>query len=87
MPAKIATPSVIQRDARTYCSLVRLLAMKRRYTSFYIHRAAAFAFTGFASTLANYQLGYVGLVATALETVSVKPKSITKITNLNFDSV
>ena len=60
---------------------------KRRYTSFYLHQAAAFAFTGFASTLANYQMGYVGLVATALETVSVKPKSITKISNLNFDSV
>lgn len=60
---------------------------KRRYLSFYLHSAAAFAFTGFASTLPNYQLGYVGLVVTALETVCVRPGSVTKITNLNFDTV
>lgn len=60
---------------------------KRRYLSFYLHSAAAFAFTGFASTLPNYQLGYVGLVVTALETVCVRPSSVTKVTGLNFDSV
>ena len=60
---------------------------KRRYTAFYMHRACAFAFSGFASTLPNYQLGYVGLVATALETVSVKPKSVTRIYGLLYDSV
>ncbi len=60
---------------------------KGKYTSPYLHRAAAFAFTGFQSTLANYQLGYVGAVVTVAELVCVKPKSITKITGLNFDSV
>ena len=65
----------------------KIYLFKKRYTSFYMHRAVAFQFTGFESTLANYQLGYVGLVATALETVSVKPKSVTVINQLNFDTV
>jgi hypothetical protein len=60
---------------------------KAKYTSAYIHRAAAFAFTGFQSTLANYQLGYVGAVVTVLEIVCVKPKSVTVIDQLNFTSV
>jgi hypothetical protein len=58
-----------------------------KYTSFYIHNAAAFAFTGFQSTLANYQFGYVGALITVMETVCVKPKSVTKITGLNYDTV
>ena len=61
--------------------------MKGKYTSPYLHRAAAFAFTGFQSTLANYQLGYVGALVTVAELVCVKPKSVTKIDQLNFDSV
>ena len=60
---------------------------KRKYTNFYIHQAAAFAFTGFQSTLANYQLGYVGALVTVLEVVSVRPKSVTRITGLNYDTV
>jgi len=71
----------------TYGTEGTLYLFKKRYTAFYMHQAAAFAFTGFASTLPNYQLGYVGLVATALETVCVKPKSVTRITGLNFDVV
>jgi hypothetical protein len=64
-----------------------LYLMKGKYTSPYIHRAAAFAFTGFQSTLANYQLGYVGAVVTVAEMVCVRPQSITKITGLLYDSV
>ena len=64
-----------------------LYLFKKRYTAFYLHRACAFAFSGFASTLPNYQLGYVGLVATALETVCVRPGSVTRITGFNFDTV
>jgi hypothetical protein len=48
-----------------------------RYFSAYIHEAAAFAFTGFASTLPNYQLGYVGCLVAVLQFVCVKPKSMT----------
>lgn len=58
-----------------------------KYTGFYLHQAAAFAFTGFASTLPNLQLGYVGAMVTVMETVCVKPKSVTRITGLLFDTV
>jgi len=60
---------------------------KTKYTSFYLHSAAAFAFTGFASTLPNFQLGYVGAVVTVMETICVKPKSVTSIDQFNFDTV
>lgn len=52
-----------------------------RYYSFYIHEAAAFAFTGFASTLPNFQLGYIGAVVAVLQSVCVKPKSMTVADN------
>jgi len=60
---------------------------KAKYTSFYMHQAAAFAFTGFSSTLPNYQLGYVGAVVTVIETVCVRPKSVTAISGLLFATV
>jgi len=58
----------------------QLLLLNSRYTSFYIHEAAAFAFTGFASTLPNFQLGYVGCLLAVLENVCVKPASVTLVT-------
>ena len=58
----------------------QLLLLNSRYTSFYIHEAAAFAFTGFASTLPNFQLGYVGCLVAVLENVCVKPASVTLVT-------
>lgn len=48
-----------------------------RYNSMYIHEAAAFAFTGFASTLPNFQLGYIGAVVVVLENINVKPATMT----------
>jgi len=48
-----------------------------RYYSFYIHEAAAFAFTGFASTLPNFALGYVGALIVVLEGICVKPSTFT----------
>ena len=55
------------------------------YFGFYIHEAASFAFTGFASTLPNYSLGYIGAVVTVLEDICVKPKSVCFVNN--FSSV
>jgi len=49
-----------------------LLLINHRYFSFYIHEAAAFAFTGFASTLPNFQLGYIGACVVVLEAIVVK---------------
>ena len=53
-----------------------VLLINHRYFSFYIHEAAAFAFTGFASTLPNFQLGYIGACVVVLEAIVVKPASI-----------
>jgi len=51
-----------------------------RYVSFYVHEAAAFAFTGWASTLPSMQLGYISAVVVVLEFVNVKPRSAGQVT-------
>lgn len=48
-----------------------------RYMSLYIHEAAAFAFTGFASMLPVRQIGYIGAMILIHQLVNVKPKSLT----------
>lgn len=60
---------------------------KRKYTSMYVHQAAAFAFTGFSSTLVNLQLGYIGALVTVAEMVCVKPKAWTAISGFLYDTV
>jgi len=57
------------------------------YGAFYIHEKAAFAFTGFESTLSNNQLGYIGAVVSLLEFVLGKPKSCTVATGYNFVTI
>jgi hypothetical protein len=49
----------------------------------YIHDQGSFVFTGFESTLPNWQIGYVGAVLTIAELVNTKPKSMTKVTGYN----
>lgn len=66
------------------CPEGQLLLYNTRYHSFYIHEAAAFAFTGFASTLPNMQLGYVGALVAVLEHINVKPASVTLQTGYNY---
>ncbi len=64
-----------------------LLLINSNYINLYIHEMASFAFTGFESTLPNFQLGYVGAVVTVLELVNVKPKSCTRVSGLNYLSI
>jgi hypothetical protein len=52
------------------------------YLNLYIHEQASFSFTGFESTLPNWQLGYVGAVVTVLELVNAKPKASTRVGSL-----
>ena len=66
------------------CPEGQLLLYNTRYHSFYIHEAAAFAFTGFASTLSNFQLGYVGALVAVLEMINVRPKSMTTQSGYNY---
>ena len=66
-----------------YCPEGTLYLLNTNYMSLYIHEQASFAFTGFESTLPNFQIGYVGAVLMIAEMVSTKPKSMTKVTNYN----
>ena len=56
--------------------------LNTNYTSFYIHEDAAFAFTGFESTLPNFQIGYIGALLTILEFVVTKRKANTFVEGL-----
>ncbi len=66
-----------------YCPEGTLYLLNSNYLSLYIHDQGSFVFTGFESTLPNWQLGYVGAVIMIAELVSTKPKSMTKVTSLN----
>ena len=68
------------------CPDGQIVYFNTRYHSFYIHEAAAFAFTGFASTLPTLTLGYVGALVVVLEMVNVKPSSVTLSTGYSFQS-
>lgn len=65
----------------------QFLFFNTRYYSFYIHEAAAFAFTGFASTLPNFQLGYIGALVCVLQDICVKPASMTVVTGFNSATI
>lgn len=60
-----------------------LYLINNNYMSLYIHQQASFAFTGFHSTIPNFQLGYVGAVVSIAELVNVKPKSMSRIGGFN----
>ena len=66
-----------------YCPEGTLYLLNTNYLSLYIHEQASFAFTGFESTLPNFQIGYVGAVLMIAEMVSTKPKSMTKVSGYN----
>lgn len=64
-----------------------LYLLNTGYLAFYIHERAAFAFTGFESTLSNNQIGWIGAVLSLLELVSAKPKTMTIVTGFTFVSI
>jgi hypothetical protein len=66
-----------------YCPEGTLYLLNTNYLNLYIHEQGQFVFTGFESTLPNWQIGYVGAVLTIAELVSTKPKSMTKVTGYN----
>ena len=68
------------------CPDGQILYKNTRYHSFYIHEAAAFAFTGFASTLPTLSLGYVGALVAVLENINVKPSTLCLATGYSFQS-
>jgi hypothetical protein len=66
-----------------YCPEGTLYLLNTNYLSLYIHEQGQFVFTGFESTLPNWQIGYVGAVLNIAELVNTKPKSMTKVTGYN----
>lgn len=55
------------------CPEGRIYYINSNYLNLYLHQNAAFNFTGFESTLSNFQLGYVGAIVTVLELANMKP--------------
>jgi hypothetical protein len=66
-----------------YCPEGQMYFINSNYASLYIHEQAGFAFTGFESTLSNFQLGYIGAVVTLAELVVTKPKAMTRVSGYN----
>jgi hypothetical protein len=69
--------------ADPYCPEGLLYLVNSNYLSLYIHERGSFAFTGFESTLPNFQIGYVGVVILITELVNVKPKASTRVGGYN----
>lgn len=69
--------------ADPYCTEGTLFLVNSNYLNLYVHVAASFAFTGFESTISNWQIGYVGALVTVAEMVSVKPKAMGRVSGFN----
>jgi hypothetical protein len=66
-----------------YCPEGVMYFVNSNYANLYIHEQASFAFTGFESTLSNWQLGYVGALVNVAELVVTKPKAMTRVSGFN----
>lgn len=70
-----------------YCPEGVLYIINTDYLSMYIHEQASFAFTGFESTLPNWQVGYIGALLTVAEMVCTKPIAQTRVDECAFVSL
>lgn len=70
-----------------YCPEGKLYVLNTDYLSMYIHEQASFAFTGFESTLPNWQVGYIGALLTVAELVCTKPIANTRVDNCGYISL
>jgi hypothetical protein len=66
-----------------YCPEGLVYFVNTNYLNLYIHEQGSFVFTGFESTLPNWQIGYVGAVLMIAELISTKPKSMTRVGGYN----
>jgi hypothetical protein len=66
-----------------YCPEGIVYFVNTNYLNLYIHEQGSFVFTGFESTLPNWQIGYVGAVLMIAELISTKPKSMTRVSSFN----
>ena len=70
-----------------YCPEGTVYFLNTNYLSLYIHDQGSFVFTGFESTLPNWQIGYVGAVLMIAELVNTKPRAMSKVTGYNSLSI
>lgn len=68
--------------ADPYCTEGVVYMLNTRYLSLYLHKMGAFAFTGFESTLPNFQLGSIGAMVCVTEMVCTKPKAQSQLTGM-----
>lgn len=73
--------------ADPYCPEGTLYILNTDYLSLYIHEQASFAFTGFESTLPNWQVGYIGALLTVAQLVLTKPISCTRVDTCGYISL
>jgi hypothetical protein len=66
-----------------YCPEGTVYFLNTNYLSLYVHEQGSFVFTGFESTLPNWQIGYVGAVLMIAEMVSTKPKAMAVVSGYN----
>ena len=66
-----------------YCPEGTMYIINSNYLNMYIHEQGAFAFTGFQSTLGNWQLGYVGALVNIAELVLTKPSACARVGSFN----
>lgn len=58
-----------------FCPVGTAYILNSRYLAMYLSEDAPFAFSGWYSTIPNNQIGNVGVIITAADVVSLKPKS------------
>ena len=70
-----------------YATEGTLYLINSNYMSLYIHKNGGFVFSGFQSTIPNYQIGFVGVVVFLAELVNKKCIASGKVTGLNYVSM
>lgn len=65
------------------CPEGTMYILNTNYLNMYIHEQGAFAFTGFESTLSNWQLGYIGALVNIAQLVLTKPSSCSRVGGFN----
>ena len=70
-----------------YCPDGYLFLLNSDYLNLYIHRNGSFTFSGFQSTIPNYQIGFVGVMVLLAELVCTKCKCQGRVDNLLYTSL
>jgi hypothetical protein len=70
-----------------YCPEGTAYLLNTNYMGLHFHESAAYAFSGFQSTIPGGQIGYVGVVVTLVELVGVKPKTNMQVTGLSYENI